>query len=218
MNDTQAEKAVEYDSFLSRRQQYAKKFGNIFSLPVGKSPRRFIGEMYHRCYSSGTILDFGCGATKPLQRLLSIDDSHYFSCDSDQSTRLSYHSLEEIPDSQTFDMIVASQVFEHLSFKEAIHAARILGRHVAPGGLFVIDVPNPQHPTRQLSNPTHKTPWSYLDLCILLDIAGLEPHKCFRSNKRAGPRFYEWPIVYVIGRVYRMDWCDTVYAYGYKSK
>ena len=50
----------------------------------------------------------------------------------------------------------------------SLRTAVLLARHVAPGGIFEIGVPNPDHPTRFLGNPTHRTAWTYGALCALI--------------------------------------------------
>jgi hypothetical protein len=129
----------------------------------------------------------------------------------------SYASVDEIPTENVYEIIVSDQVLEHLSFEQGIRNAIELARHVAPGGIFQIGVPNPQHPTRQLSNPTHKTPWNYLNLCALVELGDLDPFYCARCNKTPGPRWYERPMIDMICRVFRMDWCDSVYVVGRKA-
>ncbi len=206
--------SVSYDQFFSLCTKAFRRHGKIFSLPVAIQPYEFLKFMYRSHYQGGQVLDFGCGVSKPLQKVLDIGDELYHSCDDDPSGAFTYASVYEIPQEATYEIIAANQVFEHLSFEEGIQTAMKLARHVAPGGIFEIGVPNPQHPTRQLSDPAHKTPWNYLNLCALLELGGLDPFYCARCNKVPGPCWYERPLINMICRVFRMDWCDTVYAVG----
>lgn len=214
MNDINGTATIPYDRFFSLCSKAFQRHGTIFSLPVAAQPHGYLKSMYESHYRGGQVLDFGCGVSKPLQKVLGIEDDLYHSCDTDPSGAFTYASPNEIPDDATYEIIAANQVFEHLTFKEGIQTAVQLARHVAPGGIFQIGTPNPQHPSRHLSNPTHKTPWNYLNLCALLELGGLDPFFCARCNKVAGPRWYERPFINMVCRVFRMDWCDTVYAVG----
>jgi hypothetical protein len=216
MNPTSATpEPIAYNQFFDLCTKAYERFGLIFALPVTKSPYHYLRQAY-QSYPGGRVLDFGCGTSKQLQTVLELPNALYHTCDTDSGGHFTYNAIDQIPPEETYQIIAANQVFEHLAFDEAITAAIELAKHLAPGGIFLISTPNPQHPTRQLSNPTHKTPWGYLNLYALLALGGLDPFFCARYNKTAGPRWYERPWVGMICRVYRMDWCDNVYAVGRK--
>jgi hypothetical protein len=125
-----------------------------------------------------------------------------------------YLSPDMVPEETAYEIIVASQVFEHLNLEEGIQMAIKLAKYVAPGGIFLIGISNPSHPTRYQTSPVHKTPWTYLDLYALLRLGGLEVIFCARCNKYPAPPWYARPFINMICRVFRMGWCDTVYAVG----
>lgn len=214
MSDTGDVSAVPYDRFFGLCNKAFQRHGSIFSLPVAAHPYEYLKFMYDLNYQGGRVLDFGCGTQKPLQKVLGIGDDLYHSCDNDPSGMFTYASLNEIPQEAVYEIVASNQVFEHLSFEEGIQTAMVLTRHVAPGSILQIGVPNPAHPTRFLSSPVHKTPWNYFNLCALIELGGLDPFYCARCNKVPGPRWYERPFVNIICRVFRMDWCDTVYVVG----
>ena len=205
---------VHYDRFFALGEAAFKRHGMILEVPVRSAPLEYLRHLYRTEYPQGRVLDFGCGARKPMQSMLGLNDALYHSCDNDPSGVFTYRRIEDIVPDARYDIVAANQVFEHLSFQDGIKAAVRLGRHVALGGVFQIGVPNPQHPTRYLSNPTHQTPWNYLNLCALLEMAGLEVILCARANKYPKPKWWEMPWVNMMCRVFRIDWCDTVYAVG----
>ncbi len=211
---SRVEADVAYDRFFSLCGKAYERFGSIFDLPVDKGPYECLRAAYLRDYPGGRVLDFGCGAGKPLKRALGLGDDRYHSCDSDRSGTFTYASPQEIPEGVLYEIVAANQVFEHLDFADGIRTAVVLARHVARGGILQIGVPNPDHPTRFLSNPTHLTPWNYVNLCALLELSQLQVSYCARTNKARGPRWWERPLVDLMCRVFRMDWCDTVYAVG----
>ncbi len=208
---------IPYDRFFSLTREGFLRYGSIFDLPVADGPYSYLARVCQQEYPNGRVLDFGCGADKVLQGVLGVSDDLYFTCDNDPTVMVSFQNLAEIQDSMRFQIVAANQVLEHLSFADCISVVRGLARVVAPGGILLLSVPNPQHPTRHLSNPTHVTPLNYLNLYALLKLVGLETIHCARCNKIPGPRWYERPFVGMMCRVFRMDWCDTVYAVGRKE-
>lgn len=215
---TDTSEIIPYDRFFRLTTEGFQKYGNIFDLPVAGEPYSYLANVYRTGYRTGKVLDFGCGANRVLQEVLGISDSLYFACDTDPSAQVDFRNLMEIPAEMRFQVVVANQVLEHLAFADCILTVSGLARIVAPGGILLLSVPNPQHPTRHLSNPTHVTPLNYLNLYALLTLAGLETIHCARCNKMPGPRWYERPFVGMVSRVFRMDWCDTVYAVGRKGE
>jgi len=51
-----------------------------------------------------------------------------------------------------------------------------------------------------------------------MELGGLDPFLCARSNKHLGIPWWQRPLVSVMCRAFRMDWCDTVYVVGRKPK
>lgn len=218
VNAGTVEEIIPYDKFFSLTKEGFRRYGNIFDLPVAEEPYSYLARIYQKKYYNSKILDFGCGADRVLQEVLGISDDLYFCCDSDPAARVSFRNLAEIPGEIQFQIVVANQVLEHISFAGCIQAVAGLAKVLAPGGMLLLSVPNPQHPTRYLSHPTHVTPLNYLNLYALLKLAGLETVHCARCSKGPGPRWYERPFVGMVSRVFRMDWCDTIYAIGRKEK
>lgn len=206
--------AIPYERFFALCGKAAERYGSILHLPVAAQPYAYLQASYAAQYPGGWVLDFGGGARKPLQQVLGINDAHYHACDTDPSGEFTYAALEDIPRDAHYDIVAANQVFEHLTFEDGVRTAMTLARHVAPGGVLLIGVPNPAHPTRHMSNPTHQTPWNYLNLYALLALGGLDPFFIARCNKVPAPRWHERPLINLLCRVFRMDWCDTVYAVG----
>lgn len=212
MNDIKEK--VPYDRFISLCEDAGKRHGNILQWPIGKQPYEYIRLTYQNQYPNGRVLDFGCGAKKPLKATLGLSDEHYLTCDSDPSGSFSFATPDLIPEGEMFDIIAANQVLEHLTFDDAIQIAITLAKHLKPGGIFQIGVPNTSHPTRYLSSPVHISPWNYLNLCAIMEIAGLDPFYGARYNKFPAPPFYMRPLVNFICKTFRIDWCDSIYVVG----
>jgi SAM-dependent methyltransferase len=205
---------VPYDRFFALCGKAFERHGDILDLPVGLHPYEYLKRIYFEQYAGGRVLDFGCGAMKPLKQAIGLSDSAYFACDNDESGSFEFSSPEDIPVNELFEIVSSSHVFEHLPFHAGVTIARMLASHVKPGGIMFIAVPNPKHPTRYLSSPVHVTPWNYLNICALMEVSGLDPFYCARTHKRRAPYWYERPLVNWLCRRFMMDWCDGIYVVG----
>lgn len=206
--------SVSYDHFIDLCEKAGKRHGNILDWKLGIHPYAYVKQAYERDYKGGRVLDFGCGAKKPLQAWLGLDDNHYFTCDSDPGGNFSFSDPRSIPDNEMFDIITANQVLEHLTFDDGIAVVKELARHLKPGGIFQIGVPNQSHPTRYLSSPVHVTPWNYLNLCAVIEMAGLDPAVVRRHNKFPPPNIIMRPLINYLCRTFRIDWADAIYVVG----
>lgn len=210
-------KAIPYNEFFDLCEKAGKRHGDILDLPYGTHPYAYVRRIYEEEFKGGRVLDFGCGAKKPLQSELKLLDDKYKTCDNDPSGVFSYPTPAAIPDNEMFEIVTSSHVFEHLTFDNGLDAATTLSRHMKIGGIFQISVPNPKHPTRYLSSPVHVTPWNYQNLCALMELAGLDPFHCARYSKRPAPFILMRPFINYLCRTFMMDWCDGIYVVGRKQ-
>jgi SAM-dependent methyltransferase len=209
---------VSYNQFFSLCEKAYNRYGDILDLPVGVHPYDYIKqEIERRGKEQVNVLDFGCGAKTPLKQWCELSDQQYSTCDDDPGGSFTYTAVSDIPEDQQFDVISSSHVFEHLPFEVGISIGSQLASHLKPGGVFIIAVPNPKHPTRYLSSPVHVTPWNYLNLYALHEMAGLDGFHCARYNKFPRPPFYIRPLINMMCRYFMMDWADSIYVVGRKE-
>lgn len=109
---------------------------------------------------SSRVLDLGCGRgglveqlEHPLNQVIGVDadlvslQEHRLAGELPLTAALSHHL--PFPD-ESFDMVFASWVLEHLAEPEKVMAE--IGRVLQPGGLFVFITPNKRHPLIALNN------------------------------------------------------------------
>jgi len=206
---------ITYSRFFELCSKAYERHGDILGLPAGIHPYEYLKRAYHNDYPGGKVLDFGCGADMPLKHAIGLADTQYFACDNDEGATFHYHEVYNIPTEEMFDIISACHVLEHIPFQGALNVVKALASHVKEGGIMMIIVPNPMHPTRYLaSNPLHITPLNYLNICAMLELAGLDPYMCARTHKHRAPLFFERPIINWLCKRFMMDWCDGIYAVG----
>lgn len=210
--------SVAYDQFFELCGKAFERHGDILDLPVLAHPYQYIADALKEDYPGGTILDFGCGAKSPIRQVVSISDKDYFTCDSDPSANVNFREIEDIPKEQVFDIVTSNHVFEHLPFEVGLAVGKQLAARTKPGGIMVIGVPNPKHPTRFISSPVHTTPWNYLNLCAVMELAGMDAFLCARNHKHKAPNLLMRPLIHYLCRVFMMDWCDSIYVVGRKAE
>jgi len=200
-----------YSQITGWRPEFGTRFGPTLKLPVARSPY----EVCRRAYTGGTVLDIGAGVDKPLATYLDLTGQNYHSVDTDPAASCDFRSIEEVPASSGYDLIVLNQVLEHLTVSEALGLLRCAGTRLVDGGTIVASVPNMQHPVRYWGDATHVTPWPVDDFYGLFKCADLDVKGVFRSGKR----HLSWnPIVRYLTmamcRQFRVDWCDTTIISG----
>ena len=198
----------EYGAYDDYLKECYERFGGILELPIVRSPYREIASHYRK----GNVLDLGAGKKKPLAEILKdrFVDGRYYSLDSDPQGRFDFGTIEEIPADLKFDLVTANQFFEHLTVDESIDLLGKVAEHLNTGGVVVATVPNIAHPTRQISNVTHKTPWGHHSFFALFKMAGLEPMRIVRYSKRLPRGPIEMILGHYINKIYRMDYCDSI--------
>lgn len=196
------------------RESY-EKFGSIFDLPIIDSAY----EEARRAYAGGNVLDIGAGNAHALKQVLggALLEGRYYSLDTDPQGQFDFSSVQEIPRDLTFSLIVANQVFEHLTIDMSLEVMAHAVVHLKPGGKLIATVPNNAHPTRFASNITHITYWgNHHSFYMLFRAAGLEVEKMARYSKRHPRGPIERLVARYVSRIYTMDWCDSLFAMATK--
>ncbi|MBS1188462.1 MAG: hypothetical protein H6R10_254 [Rhodocyclaceae bacterium] len=200
--------AFEYGFYDQCLRESYEKFGGILDLPIVDSPY----SEARRWYASGNVLDIGAGRAHALERVLdgALKDGRYYSLDTDPRGQFDFAKVQEIPDDLSFSLIVANQVFEHLTIDTSLEVMAHATAHMAPGASIVATVPNVAHPNRFMSNITHVTYWGHHSFYMLFKAAGLEVKNMARYSKVHPRGLIERLFARYAGRIYRMDWCDSL--------
>jgi 2-polyprenyl-3-methyl-5-hydroxy-6-metoxy-1,4-benzoquinol methylase len=195
------------------RECYAK-FGPINTRPLIKS---VVGKVLEY-YSEGNILDIGCGSEKAMKGQLNVSDDCYHSLDNDPQGYFTYRDVSEIPQGKEFSLVIANQFLEHIGLSNAIRIMHKIEQYLVPEGLVIATVPNVAHPIRQQGNIMHVTAWDCGSLYALFKNCNLEVLEIVRYSKRHPSGLMEKVIAYYVNRIYRIDWCDSVFIVGQKKQ
>ncbi len=198
---------MDYSTLFKGRQEGFQKFGNIYRLPIIRSPYDYLSTTYQ----SGLVLDVGAGSDLYIKNLLHLDEKTYYSLDNDLSGAFNYHKTSDIPHGMQFEWIIMNQLIEHLTINQAVELLSELINFLHPDGRVLITTPNIFHPNRYWGDPTHVTPWGHNALYGLLTGVGYKVPQIYRYSKNRRPLDpFSWMIERIVRSLYRIDWCDSI--------
>lgn len=197
-------------------RECGQKFGTLFDIKVLNDPIRLIYDMYK--LDAGKILDLGAGRDKPFYNSIKnkVKQGKYYTLDNDKSGDFDFKKVEEINDNIKFDLVFANQFFEHLTIDDSFDLMDKLTNNLNKDALFFATVPNIAHPNRWMSDFTHITFWNIQSLYTLFRFAKMEVIGVYRYSKVHPKSRIDNFIAKKIGKIYRMDWCDSVLIVGKK--
>ena len=162
------------------------------------------------------ILDVGAYNRKLGEQLLKINSKIiYKSMDIDKSLPHDYYNLDDI--NEKFDIIVMSEVIEHLNFEEALNTLQKLRDLLNENGKIIISTPNIHHPNSFFWDVTHKVPYRYDELGAVLLYVGFKIDKIYRIyNDQFLRRLFRMCIASHLHRYLDVDFAPRIVVVGKK--
>jgi len=214
---------VNWSEIQSWRQKFRKKFPRIQKLPILPSIQAYlidyITSNIQRPTSNVqrlTLLDVGAGYRDLFDKLEKVHDYiNYKSQDIDRSRQHDFYSLEEID--EQFDMVVSSEVIEHLDAEGKCNFVDELFRLSKPGGCVAVSTPNANHPNVFWRDFTHVMPIHYYDLAGLLGNAGFNNVEIFRlAELNWKKKLTIWRYKKLLDLIHS-DFAQSILAVGHKT-
>lgn len=196
------------------RKECYKRFGSLLQIQIINS---WVNELDKHLTSTSQLLDVGAGVDKPHKIYIQEPTQTYHTLDIDPMGDFNFKTFDEIPNDQKYDIMLATQVFEHITIPESFELLSKAYQHTKRNGIFIATVPNVAHPVRYWADVTHVTHWSYNDFYGLFRQVGYGVSLVARTNKKPKPRNpLRRLIVKIVAEEFRMDWCDTIVIVGIK--
>ncbi len=161
--------------FFSYREEIRSTYPSVYSLKIKK---KLFDIILEELKSGIKILDVGAYNKSLGEKIISkVPSITYKSMDIDRAQPHDYYNIEETKES--FDMIILSEVIEHLEFSQGISLLIRLRELLKSNGKLVVSTPNLHHPNRYWDSD-HKTPYRYDEIGAALNLVGLEVRKIYR--------------------------------------
>lgn len=190
-------RGFSWSKFYSCRKDIRKIYPSVYGIKIKK---KLLDVILEALKGNEKILDVGAYNKALGERIKNKFPSvTYKIMDIDRAQPHDYYSLEEITES--FDIIILSEVIEHLEFKEGIILLKRLLDLLNSGGKIIISTPNIHHPNRYWWDSDHKTPYRYDEISGALLSVGFRIDKIYRIyNDQFLKRFFR---IYVASHLHR---------------
>ncbi len=200
--------------FYSYRIKVRNIYPSVYKIRIKK---KLVDIIKDELEDSLKILDVGAYNRRLCEQFLKINSKIiYKSMDIDKSLPHDYYNLDEIEES--FDIIVMSEVIEHLDFEEALNTLQKLRNLLADNGKIIISTPNIHHPNSFFRDVTHKVPYRYDELGAVLLYSGFKIDKIFRVyNDQFFKRLFRIYIASYLHRYLDIDFAPSIVIVGRKK-
>lgn len=202
-----------WSRFYALRKEVRRSYPSVYRIKIKK---KLLDVINGEIVDEDSILDVGASdrslGDKITARYPSIT---YKTMDIDKTRTHDYYSLDDV--SESFNMIILSEVIEHLEFADGISMLGRLFELLKRGGRIIVSTPNLHHPNRYWWDTDHKTPYRYDVLGAALLSAGFTVDRIFRTyNDQIFRRFIRMYIAMHLHRYLDIDFAKSIIAVASK--
>jgi len=207
------EMSFSWSRFYAYRKEIRKAYPSVYKLKIKK---KILDVIVEELQEGAKILDVGASNRSLGEKILSkYPSASYKTMDIDKARKHDYYSLEEITES--FNMIILSEVIEHLTFIEGISMLQRLLERLEIGGKIIVSTPNLYHPNRYW-DPDHKTPYRYDEISGALLSVGFSIEKIIRIyNDQFIKRFFRIYVASCLHRYLDVDFAKSIVVVAAKK-
>ncbi|MEW6117184.1 MAG: methyltransferase domain-containing protein [Nitrospirota bacterium] len=190
------EESFSWSRFYSYRKKFRREHPSVFGLKIRK---KLLDVVVEEVKGEERILDVGASDRVFGEKVLAkFPRIVYKTMDIDREQAHDYYSLDDI--SEQFDVIILSEVIEHLSFSDGMSMLQRLRELLNSNGKIIISTPNLHHPHRYWDSD-HRTPYRYDEISGALLSKGFRVEKVYRIyNDQFLRRFFR---IYVMSHLHK---------------
>lgn len=209
-----SEEAVSWSKFYSLRKKMRRAYPSVFDIKITK---KMLDVVIGELRGKDKILDVGASDRTLGEKITTRSPSIiYKTMDIDREQSHDYYSLDEI--SESFDIIILSEVIEHLEFKEGISMLGKLFYLLNNNGKIIISTPNTHHPNRYWEDTDHKTPYQYDVIGGALLYTGFTIDKMFRTyNDQFLKRLFRIHVASYLHKFLDIDFAKSIIVVASKN-
>lgn len=202
-----------WSRFFSFRKRIRSAYPCIYKIRIKK---KLFDVVLEEMKTGSKILDVGASNRNLGERIIAkFPSATYKTMDIDKEQPHDYYSLEEIHES--FDMVILSEVIEHLEFNEGISMLQRLHALLNLGGKIIVSTPNIHHPNRYWDSD-HKTPYRYDEIGAALISVGFSIDKIYRIyNDQFLRRFFRIYVASHLHKYLDIDFAKSIVVVACKK-
>lgn len=207
----EVEGVFSWSTFYAHRKRLRERFPSVYALPIRK---KLFDVIIDELGGGESILDVGASSKSLGERIGKVFSGvTYKTMDIDRAGEHDYYSLDDIGES--FDVIVLSEVIEHLEFTDGMELLGRLRGLLKEGGRIIVSTPNLNHPNRYWKDPDHRTPYMYESLGGALLQSGYDVRALYRIyNDQFLRRFIRLYLMAWLHRYLDVDFAKSIVAVG----
>ncbi|HJX01837.1 MAG TPA: methyltransferase domain-containing protein [Candidatus Humimicrobiaceae bacterium] len=207
-----SENTFSWSGFYSYRKKIRKMYPSLYNLKIRK---KLLDVIIAELKNGAKILDVGAYNNSLGEKIISRFPSiTYKTMDIDRTQPHDYYSLDEI--SETYDMVILSEVIEHIEFREGISVLKRLLELLNNEGKIILSTPNVHHPNRYWVSD-HITPYRYDEIGGALLSIGFKLNKIYRIyNDQFLKRVFRLYIASHLHRYLDIDFAKSIVVVAQK--
>lgn len=204
--------SFSWSSYHKVRKGIRAKFKSIYDLKIKK---KLFDIVIENIDEGSKVLDFGASNKDLVNKIQSRKKNIICkTMDVDPQGSHDFSSVDDID--EKFDVIILSEVIEHIEFNSGIKLIKELYGKLSDGGRIIISTPNLHHPNR-FWDIDHITAYRYDDVGTVLSIAGFNVTGMFRTyNDSFFKRLFRIYVAGIIHRYLDVDFAKSVVVVGTK--
>jgi 2-polyprenyl-3-methyl-5-hydroxy-6-metoxy-1,4-benzoquinol methylase len=200
------ERNLEWSILFQARRRMHERYPTIWHVPLVKRQ----SDVLRRMLKDGmSVLDVGAGSRGAEDRIRQAGIKvRYRSLDVDRKMEHDFYDLADVH--ETFDVVLLSQVIEHVTLQEGLGLLAGSRDKLRDGGLALVSTPNIFHPNRFFTTSDHKSHYAYDELSGILNAVGFEVEHAYRVFNDAFLRYVL--KAYIFGFVFRFLSIDYAHS------
>jgi hypothetical protein len=199
---------LDWSNLINYRDQIYERYRKIWHIPLIKRRFRLIERNIRPGMRLLEVRAEGRGIDDKIAK--KHNKVIYRSMDIDRCLPpRDFSSLDEIE--EQFDLILLSDVIEHLELGEGVKMLKRLNKLLVKRGKLFINTPNIFTPGRLWLNTTCKVAYSYEELGGILLSQGFEVLGIYRIHNAPFPKFFLMiALFYLLHRILNVDFAESI--------
>jgi SAM-dependent methyltransferase len=207
------ENTFSWSRYYAFRKEIRRAFPSVYRLKIKKKILDILAEEIR---PGDKILDVGASTQALGEKIRDkIASTTYKTMDIDREQHHDYYSLDDI--TEQFDVIILSEVIEHLDLSEGFIMLNQLWSLLKKGGKIIVSTPNLHHPNRYWVSD-HKTPYRHDEVGGALLSVGFKVDKIYRIyNDQLFKRLFRIYVMSYLHEYLDIDFAKSIIVVASKS-